>query len=269
MKFIPLESFDSINSLMQGVEALGCLLTLRLEAFTCRHTKEERLIASNIATYQANVQLTPPMMYIDGNTGEFAVVDTIAMIPPLQLGGREVTPMDAQYGPVSADDIDDRLVFLVAALNSLYGEDGYDFSILTERDFTQHSEATVRAEVQLALQALPEQCGPAVRRFWAAIEEVVLTEAQGCEYFEFVSPTCNPLADTTVFTHHYFLYNRKKKVLVALIEFGEGNLYRGDDGLEGSAVYSPESPLYRRRISFAEEASVGDAEGKNRGFYGY
>ncbi|EPY22913.1 hypothetical protein STCU_01115 [Strigomonas culicis] len=269
MKFIPLQSFESINSLLQAVEAQGCILNIRLEAFTCRHTREEKQIASDIAMNLNSLHTTPvisPVPVVAAAAGTFAA----DAMPPLVLGSTAEGPYTPTQ-PVHAEDIDERLVYLVAALNCLYCDDGYDFSVLTESDFVALQEAHVKNEVQLYLQSLPDVCGPAVQHFWPAIEEQVLDGAQGCEYYQFSSPS-DPMAGNSVFSHHFFLYNKRKKVLVSLLIYAEGNMYRGDDG------YMPVETLQYARdedtedsARYASSPEPEDAEwvGKNRDFYGY
>ncbi|KAG5471834.1 hypothetical protein LSCM4_03392 [Leishmania orientalis] len=270
MKFIPLDSFSALNSLLQGVEAQGCCITMRLEAYTCRHTKEERQIANSIACYHNNVQLTPPMSPSPG-IGAYTGFPPQEAPPPLVLGG-SADNLATSYSLVSADEIDDRLVYFVAALNTLYESDGYDFSVLREIDFVRYTEPQFRTEVSNTLQSLPEQCRPAVQRFWPTIEEVVENAESGCEYYEFRCPSCDPLADTTVYARHYFVYHRRKKVLVLLVEYGESNPYRGDDGLPHAggpmSARDVESPTYASTPDPGDEGEGYDG-GKNREFYGY
>lgn len=261
MKYIPLESFEAINSLLQAVDAQGCLVTLRLEAYTCRHTREERQIATNLAQYRSQVQSTPPLSPSPGIHGAFDA-------PPPMVLGSSVVDAPGSSVPVAVEDIDQRLVFLVAALNSMYAEDGYDFSVLTERDFVVHDPATVRCEIDLTLQSLPESCAPAVHRFWPAIHEQVLDATQGCEVYEFCCPSCDPRGQTSIFSHHYFFYHRPRKVLVTLLLYGEGNRYRGDDGYmpPGDRDEMLSSPC---STSTPEPADEYRGEQKNRHFYGY
>ncbi|CCW65444.1 unnamed protein product [Phytomonas sp. EM1] len=278
MKYIPLPSFEAINSLLYGVEAHGCLITIRLEAFTCRHTREERQIAANLAQYQTDVQRTPPLSPSPGTnaapmsmfTGEASCVP-----PPLVLGSSvDAAPLSfytANAPTISPDDIDERLIYFVAALNSMYGKDGYDFSVLTENDFIAHNEATVRNEIQLTMQSFPESCQPAVRNFWAAIHEQVLDASQGCEVYEFSCPSCDPRAETSIFSHHYFFYNKTRKILVTLLEYAEGNRYRGDDGYSAAREdWGVGYETDERTQLYASDPEVDDESvGKNRWFYGY
>ncbi|EPY43892.1 hypothetical protein AGDE_00028, partial [Angomonas deanei] len=180
MKFIPLESFDQINSLLEAVEAQGCLLTIRLEAFTCRNTKEEKELASAITQNMMKLQSTPPItpspIVVQSQDGTFPLVETLP--PPLVLGASAFSH-EMPYTP----DVNERLIYFAAALNSIYSEDGYDFSVLTENDFVCLNEEQVKGEVQIYLQSLPDVCGPAVQHFWEAIFELVLDAAQGCEYY--------------------------------------------------------------------------------------
>lgn len=244
MKYIPLESFEAINSLLQAVEALGCLVTLRLEAFTCRLTREEKQIASNLAQYIAGVQSTPPItpspVMVSPGGGRVSTFEggaELLLPPPLVLGAPEV---ELAAGPVAdqspgnslvtADDIDDRLVYMVAALNGMYEKDGYDFSVLTERDFLSYTPAQLREEVDTVLRQLPEACAPAVAQFWTAVGEQVSSEGD-CEAFEFSSPACDPRAETSIFSRHLFLYSRSRKILITIVMYGDGNRYCGDDGV--------------------------------------
>lgn len=270
MKYIPLESFDQINSLLQNVDALGCSVTLRLEAFTCRYTKDEREVAQNIANFKVQTQTPPisPSPYMAGQQSTFESP------PPLVLGAAS-EPLPTPV--LTPDNIDERHVFFVAALNMLYGSDGYDFSILSENDFICYEEADFKSQLRPALSNLPEICLPAVNGFWPAIEEQVMDAAQGCEYYEFKSPSCDPLAEHCVFSHHFFIYNKRRKVLVMLVFFGEGNMYRGDDGQfprtgsEGGVDRWDERLLYNSSAEpyTQEDDDDEEYEGKNRDFYGY
>ncbi|KPI85708.1 hypothetical protein ABL78_5240 [Leptomonas seymouri] len=272
MKFIPFDGFSALNSLLLGVEAQGCCITLRVEAYTCRHTKEEKQTANSIATYQNNVQLTPPISPSPG-VASFHGVPPPQPLPPLVLGGSEVESIT--YSPISPEELDERLVYFVTALNTVYESDGYDFSVLKESDFVCYTEPQLKMEVQNTLDSLPEQCRPAVQRFWPTVEEVVENAVGGCEYYEFRCPSCDPLADSTVYARHYILYNRKKKVLVLLVEYGESNPYRGDDGLSqaaggaGMQRWEAESPTYSSTPDCEDDEELEYAGGKNRDFYGY
>ncbi|KAK7197545.1 Maf1 regulator [Novymonas esmeraldas] len=289
MKFIPLESFGALNSLLQGVEAQGCRITMRLEAYTCRHTKEERVIANNIAVYQNNVSLTPPISPSPGLMA-YAAFPAPETLPPLVLGsGAETQAMGSSggggggggvpYAPVTAEEIDDRLIFFVTALNTVYESDGYDFSVLRESDFVRYTEEDFRTEVVNTLQSLPETCHPAVQRFWPTVEQVVDNAGGGCEYYEFRCPSCDPLADHTVYARHYLLYNRRRKVLVLVVEYGESNLYRGDDGVlrvggeaataAAASAWGTDSPTYASTPDHGERAEEVYDGGKNKQFYGY
>lgn len=282
MKFIPLDGFSRLNSLLQGVEAQGCCITMRLEGYTCRHTKEERQIADKIATYQNNVQLTPPISPSPaiGAYAGFPAQDV--GLPPLVLGGGGdgvgVEHLGGSFAPVGADDIDDRLVFFVTALNTVYAEDDLDFSVLGETDFTSYTEPQFRTEVQATLNSLPEQSQLAVRLFWATVEEFVGNASSGCEYYEFTNRDCDPLKESTVYSKHYFLYNRRRKVVALLVEYGESNPYRGDDGLgttaggcrAAAAAWESESPLYASTPDPGyDDDEQARSSGKNKQFYGY
>ncbi|CCD17513.1 unnamed protein product [Trypanosoma congolense IL3000] len=229
MEFVPLESFEFLNSLLHSVEAQDCLMTVRLEAFTCRCTRKKKQLAASIADY-AN-KTTPPLR----------PACPVGLPAPPLLNLSDEGPPTTQFEAVEhvePSDIDDRLVFLVAALNSIYGEDGYDFSVLTEKDFVTCDEAHVRAEVNTTLRSLPPSCSPAVEQFWARVSEQTSDASQGCEYFRFSSPSCDPMASRALFSQHYFLYNKRTRLLVSLLVFAEGNLYRSDDGC------APDNHLY-------------------------
>ncbi|RNF04109.1 hypothetical protein TraAM80_05344 [Trypanosoma rangeli] len=223
MDFVPLASFEFLNSLLQGVEAQGCLMTVRLEAFTCRKTRKKKQLAASMAQY-ANAN-TPPLA---------PAPNCSVSPPPLQLSS--TSPV--VFEPVDPEAIDERLVYLVAALNSIYGDEGYDFSVLTEEDFVVCNEAQVRAEVDVTLHSMPDSCRLAVKQFWTLVSEQVMDASQGCEYFRFACPSCDPMVSRSLFSQHYFLYNRRNRLLVSLLLFAEGNAYRGDDGfIAGNGFY--------------------------------
>jgi hypothetical protein len=50
MKFIPVNSFDKLNAGMTAIEARGCYVTTKLEAFSCRNTKTDKGIKNGIVS---------------------------------------------------------------------------------------------------------------------------------------------------------------------------------------------------------------------------
>ncbi|MDO9381250.1 MAG: hypothetical protein Q7T86_00145 [Hyphomicrobiaceae bacterium] len=175
--------------------------------------------------------------------------------------------------------MDDRLVYLVAALNAIHG-DGYDFSCLEESDFQLLEPLYAKTEVENLLASLPPAVAAPVvgvayqhEVFWTAIQQVVFepgatvsgggaTTSNGgceqlfqgtCDFFLFKSPTCDPLAQRTVWSNHIFIYSKRQRVMVSLMLYGEGNLYRGDDGVyvhhhnAGGAVGHPTADFHDAR----------------------
>lgn len=216
MKYIPIESFENLNSLLMAVEEEpGMTTTIRLEAFTCRNTKEEKQVATELAHYISTIQATPPTTPSPLFHSPFD-----ADAPPvLVLGSSAVQPTESSSGTaeVGAQDVDERLVFCVTALNGMYSDEGYDFTVLSYSDFVSHEESTVVQELNHRLQRFSMQC-PAIQfQFWPAIKEVVGDAADGCEYIEFCCPSCDPLNGSSLFSHTYFLYNKKRKLLVSLV----------------------------------------------------
>lgn len=261
MEFVPLSSFEFLNSLLYSVEAQGCLMTIRLEAFTCRSTRKRKQLAASIAQYaNANTPPLPPVCH-----------SSLSSSPPvIQLGASS----SVGFEHVDPKDIDERLVFLVAALNSIYGDEGYDFSVLTEEDFVVCDEALVRAEVDVTLRSLPDTCRPAVGQFWTLVSAQVGDAGHGCEYFRFVCPSCDPMASRSLFSQHYFLYNKRARLLVSLLLYAEGNAYRGDDGfIVGNGFYVERYDTADDINNGSRTSSTGllssDEErcGKNRDFY--
>lgn len=240
MKYIPIERFESINSLLSAVEyEPGSSLTIRLEAFTCRQTKEEKHIALELAEYMTKIQKTPPVspclgaMQLSASEGGLegpltpvlVLGASTALLPPLDdefslpRATSVTAPLPSSY--VDSSDVDERLIYSVAVLNNIYRTEGYDFNILTEADFASHSEEAMKVEVDLCLQHLPTSCSPAVDDFWQSVREVAGTSEEGCEYFEFACPSCDPLAEDSLYSHTYFLFNKRRKVIVSLILYAK------------------------------------------------
>ncbi|EPY26632.1 hypothetical protein AGDE_03689 [Angomonas deanei] len=213
---------------------------------------------------QSTPPITPSPIVVQSQDGTFPLVETLP--PPLVLGASAFSH-EMPYTP----DVNERLIYFAAALNSIYSEDGYDFSVLTENDFVCLNEEQVKGEVQIYLQSLPDVCGPAVQHFWEAIFELVLDAAQGCEYYEFRSQS-DPRAENSLFSHHYFLYNKRQKAVVSLVVFGEGNMYRGDDGympLETLQYAFEDDTDSSGRYASSPEPEDIEFSGKNRDFYGF
>lgn len=289
MKFIPLDSFEAINSLITDVEAQGCLITVLLEAFTCRNTREEKQVAATIAYRVSNTPPISPQPHLSNFSVEMLPPPLLlsSSVPAASSSGVTNSVLggnspELQPEAISADDVDERLVYLVAALNNIYEQEDYDFTVLTEQDFIYETEEAVRNEVNRTLTSLPEICGPAVATFWSAVCEQVLDASQGCEFFRFHSRNCDPLADRTVFSTHYFLYNKRRKVVVSLRLFGTGNQYRGDDGCtphgweeSGQMYYYDNDETSTRHDASSPEPMMDDVPAdpysmqKNRHFYGF
>lgn len=236
MKYIPIERFEAINSLLSAVEyEPGSCLTIRLEAFTCRQTKEEKQIANQLAEYMTKIQRTPPVSpslgVLQMSPSEHAL--EMPSTPVLLLGsttaeetfdddGLLVTSRSSTFtlpsaAYVDSTDVDERLIYCVAALNNIYRAEGYDFNVLTGADFVSHSAENVKGEVNLCLQHLPVSCSPAISDFWPSVKDVAGSSEEGCEFFEFSCPSCDPLAEDSLYSHTYFLFNKRKKIIVSLI----------------------------------------------------
>lgn len=235
MKYIPIERFESINSLLSAIEyEPGSSLTIRLEAFTCRQTKEEKHIAAELAEYMTKMQKTPPvspwlgvLQLSPSDSGlevpltPVLVLGSTTAAPPVEddfslpRSHSSTAPLPPSY--VDSTDVDERLVYSVAVLNNIYRTDGYNFNVLTEADFVSHSEEDMKNEIDLCLQHLPLACLPAIEDFWPSVKEVAGTTEDGCEYFEFACPSCDPLAEDSLYSHTFFLFNKRKRIIVSLI----------------------------------------------------
>jgi hypothetical protein len=263
MKFIPSIALERMNSLLQGIEAQGSLLTVRCEAYTCRHTKEEKQLAATITDRRqhqidssggslgggsvggAGIGSVSPILQPSAGAYVHGHFPPMEGLPPSAIGG---APSDASHhmlqSPQSA--VDDRLIFLVAALNAIFG-DGYDFSCLEESDFDLLDPLYIKAELENVLASIPAESaatsviGPPFQHdaFWAAIADVAFGDRSAasllfdgsCDYFLFKCPSCDPMQERAVWSNHILMYCRKQRILVSILAYGEGNMYRGDDGV--------------------------------------
>ena len=245
MKFLPVAAFESLNGLLHQVETQGFYLTVRLEAYSCRRGKEEsRTEAAIILEQQLFAQAN------SGNSSDFVFESNngSSNASPELSGGAAQQPQFPVPKP------DDRLVFLVSALNSVYGSD-YDFAVLTESDFTMCHPGDIDSELQQLLCQAPPGVTPAA--IWQAVTQALgstsVAALDECEYFRLDCPTANPLSDKAVWSSHYFVYSKRQKLIISLQMYGESNLYRGDDRFDDTGL--------------REEDEVGSP--KNRDFYGF
>lgn len=44
----------------------------------------------------------------------------------------------------------------------------------------------------------------------------MLDSAYGCEYYQFNCPSCDPCNEIAITSQHYFLYNKRRKVVVLM-----------------------------------------------------
>lgn len=282
MKFIPLPAFEAINSLLQAVEAQGCAVTIRLEAYTCRMNRDEKGIAAAVSgkrSHTVSPMLSPfPLTGSSSAGGGPAGCSGIApgvgtfppvLPPPLVMDDYQLPSAMVAGGSSSAassaaaEPVDDRFVYLIAALNAIHGEGDYDFSVLDPQDFALLDGATVVAEVNRVLAALPDACSPAIgpnaEIFWSAIAQQVAPSGpagsssswtRDQDFFQFTNHACDPLYEHSVWSSHYFVYSKKQRLLISLAMFGEGNMYRGDDGVRR---------MRRKKRSSAAQAAATDA----------
>lgn len=212
MKFIPIDRFEAINSILNQIPLNpGVSFTVKLEAFTCRHTKEEKHIASELAEHMMQIQSTPPVSPSPG-----IVWQASGEAPPVLVLGSATAEVSTPQ-VVEADDVDERLVYCVAALNHLYSDDGYDFNVLQNEDFISHTEETITSEVNFRLEQVAGNDNvTTIHDLWPSIRDVVGRTEDGCEYFQFSCPSCDPMSEQCIDYRTYFLYNKRKKILVSL-----------------------------------------------------
>lgn len=150
----------------------------------------------------------------------------------------------APYVPTTPDEayalarhvISERLVYLVGALNSLYGTSEYDFSVLGPDDFILVNPITFITEINAMISSLlPAEViayvGQNGEAFWRAIGSMLIggeaslydaaTNVSECDVFLLHCPSCDPTAQTKQWASHYFVYHKKSRVIISVIGFGE------------------------------------------------
>ena len=269
MKFIPLQAFEYINSLLQQVEAQGCLVTVRLEAFTCRMNRGERDLAVAVSG-KRSAQVSP--LVSPQVPSWSSPMDDDYQLPP------------ASPGAPSQAHVDDRFVYLIAAMNAIHGEADYDFSVLDQADFVLLDGPIVVEEVNRVLAALPEVCAPAIglhgEFFWSSVAAQVAPQPTGnsstphwmseCDFFQFSNHECDPLYERSVWSSHFFIYSKRQRMMVSVMCYGEGNMYRGDDGYvpAGSTAGGRTAALGRGVSSSSRRRGCGgNTEGDEDGEY--
>jgi hypothetical protein len=333
MKFIPLQSFEAVNSLLQGVDALGCSVTIRLEAFACRMSRSEKTHIITIGGGMRSPLIKPeshPANSLSSSFGfgpEEGLIDlpapmTMLTNPPAAFVSNTKEKNCARgtttSGSASAlagsggggggggegEVLDERFVYLVAALNAIHGETEYDFSVLSPQDFVLLDGPTAVEEVNRVLSALPATCAPVVGGFWAHVASEISPERttsstamsassafvssslpsssssscasswmDECDFFQFANRECDPLYHRSVWSSHFFIYSKRQRMVVSLMMFGEGNMYRGDDAEPepywgSSEEANGDSGDGSRWVGGGDER-FGGGQMKNKSFYGY
>lgn len=319
MKFIPLSTFEVINSVLQQVEAQGCLVTIRLEAFTCRMQREEKQLAATVAEKRRSGSSNQVSPLLQPQAGQHCYHHGSTGLPPLaggDDGGRPglmfslptavttgssccaaVVGLEGhgeEDAPAAAAAVDERFVYLIAAMNAVHGDGDYDFSVVDQQDFVLLDGGTAMLnEVNHILMAMPESCLSAIGinnsnmatcdAFWGAIgEQVVGAPTAGknnssgvplrspasvwlseCDVFQFCNPSCDPLYARSIWSSHYFIYSRRQRIIVSMMCLGEGNMYRGDDqGYYSNHVSSPgpASSRHHKRRRRGDDDDEGEGE---------
>ena len=226
---------------------------------------------------------SPPMSYIRNyNSSTFPSV-----LPSSQMGSRvqSMNPQGETPSPTTnestIDDVDNRLVLLVGTLNAIHGALDFDFTCLETSDFLMLAPLEFFEKVNEFLSSLPREVLANTvgsingEHFWGAIAALVggdnmlvdlRTGTSDCEFFQFACPQCDPVAQSKVWSNHFFIYNKRHHVVISLLMFGEGNMYRGDSGVPriGSYLSGTSTPMNE-----LEDEVYGGSEAKNASYFGF
>eukprot|EP00758_Cryptobia_borreli_P004894 Tbor_TRINITY_DN4641_c0_g1::TRINITY_DN4641_c0_g1_i1::g.14997::m.14997 len=188
-----------------------------------------------------------------------------------------------------------RMVFLCGALNAIHGSTDYDFSCLAPSDFLLVNPAEFIQLINDKLGSLPKETHEAVGNngelFWRAITSFVgsesalynsATQTTECEIFKFVCHNCDPVAQAKLWSDHYLIYNKKHRVIVSVLLYGEGNLYgevcgrnrthgadrAEEEGINGMMDDSDDGgdSANLRRLSRRRDRNSDDINGTDQGY---
>lgn len=294
MKFVPLPALEELNAVLCGVEAQGLFLTIRVEAFSTRKSREEKTIEQTLTQRQGSS--TSAMHSPDPSTSAMAFGDVLVSPGPgSQIASFSSSSNNAiSSGGGGGGSVDERLVLLISALNAIHGQCDYDFSVLSEGDFNICDPQEVFNAINANLEAVAGQPFGDGSDFWKTIADALMQDGVGagaansgtgsggsstfdvltngsCEYFQFCSPECDPLTQSTIWSAHYFILCKRQRLILSIMAYGEGNTYRGDD--PQPYVSNTQSPNATGVGAFPSDPDDGRpswySTSKNRDFYGF
>eukprot|EP00026_Physarum_polycephalum_P014867 Phypoly_transcript_15431.p1 GENE.Phypoly_transcript_15431~~Phypoly_transcript_15431.p1 ORF type:complete len:280 (+),score=35.35 Phypoly_transcript_15431:89-841(+) len=189
MKYLDINSFLSINSILDNLDLGESLVNGRVEAYSCKTVGSDKKLYKELE-YQISMSKSPkgPAMEVDLSVSPFG---------PLTEGASKKTFM-----------------YLIATLNSSYFD--YDFSQATPEQFRKEpNRHMITNSINTTLQGVVQDYNSDLRdKLWSAIDMEI--DLQKADIYSYVPDTnTGPFTeDGVIWSFNYFFYNRTLKRIV-------------------------------------------------------
>jgi|EP00670_Eutreptiella_braarudii_P009954 hypothetical protein len=229
MKFLHCANLSYLNSLLDEADSGDCVLSTRLECYTCRGTRTDKRLSHQIET-----RLTEEAQF------QWACSPDLGPAEPLEL----VTSLSLDSSPgLDASHLTHGLgksnplrtyTHLVLCLNHCYNHE-FDFSCIPSEDFQQdESLSSIKSDINSILVKFSSETKsfPQLEEeFWNAVNDTISTPE--CEFYiykpEEGEDPIQELEQAALWSKHFFFYNKKlKKVLLLRCWAQSKSMSRGD-----------------------------------------
>jgi hypothetical protein len=197
MKYLQIAEFEALNSQLSNVDAGDCAVTIALEAYACRKSKDDKRLAQAIADGMRQRSDSAA----EGDASATVTVDDRA-------GSTEYS--------------NDLVLYLTSAINSVYGPD-YDFSVFGDSIFELCDPRRLEQAVNEPLHRVGQAGVEKAEAFWRALgSQMPLAES---EVFQVVlDQDTNPL-HSKLWSSHFIVHCKRLKLMVSVLCYADGHMY--------------------------------------------
>eukprot|EP00755_Sulcionema_specki_P013702 Sspe_Gene.54694::Locus_30156_Transcript_1_1_Confidence_1.000_Length_1083::g.54694::m.54694 len=269
MKLLDISAFSAINAVMAEIRSTGCVLSGRLECYSCKKVSSDKRLAKKL---QDKAQTSPPTILAvesSPSSNPFPISflgDGTAKQP--SFGSFDLTPLAIQpfahpQGRPKAEPLEDRETWLnfIATLNLSFPD--HDFSDMPLSYFWKEHPEVVKGVIHTRLLGFSH----ALQSFgaegledsiWREIDQVMTLPE--CLFFSFNPPSTESPFENSIWSHVYFIYNPNpdvnKVVIFSLAAISDSmDELEGEDTMQEDEMFH-EIPMDTRGYVRSSPASI-------------
>lgn len=202
ISFLQCASLDGLNSTLSHLQLTDSIIQGRVEAYSCKPVNDDKRLYRHL---------------------EFRYADDLEDYGPNDM------PMVSPFGPLNMQASRKTLYYLISTLNLSFPD--YDFSNVKPEQFSKQPHLSmVINSINVSLSTAGSAAADLLQNMWPSIDsEIKLNE---CDIYMFTPDIDSDPAeeeDGTIWSLHYFFYNKKLKRLVfftcrCVSSLGQGGL---------------------------------------------